>query len=303
MSLQMRFIRYAGLAALAIPAIAAIPASPGTVNFIEGQVSVDGREATSNSIGSSGLREGSVLRTGRGKAEVLLTPGVFLRVGNNSEIRMLSAGLMDTRIAVQRGTAMVEATDVRKENNIQLATAGLHAAIKDEGIYRIDADTDSVAVFKGKVEIREGDEKVEAKKGKTVTASGEEAPLTVQKFDVDEAKKTDDLYQWSNQRSKYLADATAATAQRVILQPSLWSGPGWYWNPWMSTYSWLPRGDAFYSPFGYGFYSPRYYTRPIYVVPRYRSYPRMRGPVMRGPMMRGPSMQGSMRSGGHRRGR
>ena len=37
------------------------------------------------------LNTGDVLDTAQGKAEILLTPGVFLRVGDNSEVRMGNA--------------------------------------------------------------------------------------------------------------------------------------------------------------------------------------------------------------------
>ena len=133
-------------------------------------------------------------------------------------------------------------------------------------------------MFKGKAEVRQDDETVEVKKGKAVVAS--DAHFKVEKFDAKEAKDTDELYQWSNLRSKYLADASAATAQGVSLQPSLWAGSGWYWNPWMGTYSWLPSGSAF-SPFGYSFYSPWSYSAPMYMTPRYRLQPRMRVPIGR----------------------
>lgn len=286
----------------ALPALAALPARPGTLNFVEGNVLVDGRPLTSNTIGAANVPAGSVLRTGNGKAEVLLTPGVFLRVGSNSEVRMIQSGLMDTRIQVDRGVALLEANDLHKENNIRIAAAGLNAAIKDEGLYRFDAENDSVAVFKGKAEVRQDDETVELKKGRTVLAAPD-AELKVEKFDVGEAKKTDELYQWSNLRSKYLAQASAVMARRVVGQPGLWSGAGWYWDPWMRSYSWLPSRSAFSSPFGYGFYSPwSYYTRPVYVVPRYG----MRRPGYVGGVRRGVHPGGGIghsRPGGRVRGR
>lgn len=266
-----------GLVALsggAIPALAAVPARPGTLNFIEGKVLVDGRDVGLQSVGAASVATGSVLRTQAGKAEMLLSPGIYLRLGADSEVRMDAAGLLDTRITVNRGSAMLEASDLKKENNIHIMSAGLSAAIKDEGLYRFDTETGYVAVFDGKAEVREGDEKVEVKKGKAVAASGEDAELKIEKFDVKEAKKTDELYQWSNLRSKYLSDASEATARRVIVQPGLWAGSGWYWNPYFGTYSWLPSRGSYFSPFGYGFYSPFYYSRPRYIVPRYRVGPR-----------------------------
>lgn len=255
------------LLSFAVAAHAAAPAHPGTINYLEGQVSIDGRTLTSDSVGSTDLQPGSTLKTESGKVEVLLTPGVFLRVGNNSEIRLTAAGLADMRVEVDRGTALLEATEVHDENHIQISDAGLTSTIEKEGLYRFDADRATVAVFDGKAEVRQGDQKVELKKGRQVVAGN--SPLRAEKFDRDAAKQSDQLYQWSSLRSKYLAEASAATAQRIIVEPGGWYGPGWYWDPWWRTYSWLP-GGAIYSPFGYGFYSPRAWS--YYGGPRYNGY-------------------------------
>ena len=46
------------LVGLSIPAYAVAPARPGTLNFIEGKVSVDGREVTSNRAPGTGHAHG-----------------------------------------------------------------------------------------------------------------------------------------------------------------------------------------------------------------------------------------------------
>ncbi len=58
------------------------------------------------------IKENEVFRTTEGMAEVLLTPGVFLRLGENSSIRMISSKLTDTRVEVLNGSAMVECDDL-----------------------------------------------------------------------------------------------------------------------------------------------------------------------------------------------
>jgi hypothetical protein len=259
---------------LALPAVGAIAAHPGTINYVEGSVSVNGETVAPSSIGSADLRPGAVLKTQSGKAEVLLTPGVFLRIGNHSQVRMVSNGLTDTRVAVDSGTALLEATEVHEENNIQVASSSLTTTVEKQGLYRFDADRSAVAVFDGKAKVREGDSSVEIGKGKEVVGTHSGVLLKQQKFDRDEARKTDELYKWSSLRSKYLSEASAATAQRVVVEPGAWYGSGWYWNPGFRSYSWLPAGDGFYSPFGYGFYSPWSAWSPVYAVPRYRAYPR-----------------------------
>src|SRR5271170_3819188 len=71
------------------PAIAAGSAVPGGLNYVEGQVTVAGQPVTSRSVGLVQLEPDQVLQTGRGRAELLLTPGVFLRLGDNSSVRLI----------------------------------------------------------------------------------------------------------------------------------------------------------------------------------------------------------------------
>jgi hypothetical protein len=78
-------------------------ALPGTLNYVEGNVSMGTQALNSKSIGSAELQPGQSLVTGKGKAEVLLTPGVFLRVGNNSSVQMISPSLTDTEVGLDKG--------------------------------------------------------------------------------------------------------------------------------------------------------------------------------------------------------
>ena len=77
-------------AILSAPAWASKTALPGTLNYVEGNASIGEQTLNSQSIGSAELQPGQSLVTGNGKAEVLLIPGVFLRVGNNSSVKMIS---------------------------------------------------------------------------------------------------------------------------------------------------------------------------------------------------------------------
>ena len=68
-----------------------------------------------------------------------------------------------------------------------------------------------------------------------------------------------DLFRWSSLRSGYLAeanvDAAGIYAQNGWGGPSWW-GADWYWDPWFDAFTFLPGDGIFYSPFGWGFYSP-----------------------------------------------
>jgi len=70
-------------------------AVPGSLNYVEGQVSMGTKALDSKSIGTAELQTGQSLTTEKGKAEVLLTPGVFLRVGGNQRRRRHSQVVED----------------------------------------------------------------------------------------------------------------------------------------------------------------------------------------------------------------
>src|ERR1700733_15486997 len=69
---------------------------PGMVNYVEGQASIGGQPLNQNSIGSARLDAGQSLANPKRRAEVLLTPGVILRIDGNSAVMMNSPDLADT---------------------------------------------------------------------------------------------------------------------------------------------------------------------------------------------------------------
>jgi hypothetical protein len=261
---------------LAAPALAAIPAHPGMLNYVEGQASINGRAVTNSNVGTADVGQGQVIETGQGKAEILLTPGVFLRLGDNSAIRMDSNGLTDTRVSILRGRAMIEADNLLKQNNITVTDQSAVTRLEKNGVYSFSASPSQVATFDGKAKVTENDQNVSIGKGHEADLN---APLHAVKFDV-KADENDPLYQWSKVRSSYLAEANIDTARTVVVNGG-WYGPGWYWDPWFAMYSWIPGNGIFWNPFGWGFYSPVYvWSAPRYLYhgyAGYRGYPAYRG--------------------------
>src|ERR1019366_10553647 len=90
------------------PMWGAVPPQPGTINYIEGQSSVGGHVLSENSVGSTKLLAGQSLSTQNGRAEILLTPGVFLRIAKNSTVDMISPDLANTILLLEKGRALVE---------------------------------------------------------------------------------------------------------------------------------------------------------------------------------------------------
>jgi hypothetical protein len=248
----------APLAVLILPlasAIAAGSAVPGALNYVEGQVNVAGQPVTPQSVGLVQLEPNQVLQTGRGgRAELLLTPGVFLRLGDNSSVRLISPNLGDTRVEVLEGRAFVEVTEIFKDNNLWVMLDGASARLDKEGLYSFDAGAGQVRVFDGKATVQADDRTMDLTKGRELTLMG---PFKTTHFDAKAASGQDTLYAWSNLRSEYEAQASMQSARNVFVGGApYWYGPGWYWNPYWGMYGFIPADGIWYSPFGWPFYSP-----------------------------------------------
>src|ERR1700728_5456463 len=143
-------------------------AVPGTLNYVEGQVSIGDQALNSKSIGTAELQPGQSLVTEKGKAEVLLTPGVFLRIGNNSSVKMISPSLTDTEVGLDKGHAMVEVAEIHPENDIQIDVNGLKTRLVKTGLYDFNLNQDQLRVFDGQAFVEGTSKNVTVKSGHEV---------------------------------------------------------------------------------------------------------------------------------------
>lgn len=250
-------------AALSVPLWGADPAQPenskpsaarpGTLNYVEGQVSMDGQSVGPEAIGTAELSPNQSLETQAGKAELLLTPGIFLRMGDNSSVTMISPRLTDTELRLDKGEANVEAAELRPQTDIVVEAGGARVRLAEAGLYGIDANNGIVRVYSGEVYVDANNREIDAKSGSQF-AFNADSPMQPEQFDQDQAQ--DDLYQWSSLRSSYLAEANVDRAQPDQMGNSY--GDGWDWDPNYDSYTFVPADGVFYSPFGWGFYSPYY---------------------------------------------
>jgi len=239
---------------LALPAAAASSAIPGTLNYVEGQVTIAGQTIAPSSVGAVQLQPGQALDTGPGRAEILLTPGVFLRVGDNSAVRLVSPDLANTRVEVLRGQAIVEVAELFKDNNLWVLMHGSSTRLDKQGLYAFNADTQLVQVFDGKATVEQNDRTKDLDKGRELALNGN---WKVTHFDTKAQAAQNSLYAWSNLRSEYEAEASMQSARNIYVSGwPYWYGPGWYWNPYWDMYGFIPGDGIWFSPFGWPFYSP-----------------------------------------------
>jgi hypothetical protein len=247
------------------------PAAPGTVNYIEGQTSIDSHSLNSNSIRWPELRPGQSFSTGRGKAEILLTPGVFLRVGNNSSVK-ISPRISGIEVGVDKGHAMIEVADIDRDTNIFVTEGGARTRLVGPGLYDFNLNQDKLRVFDGKAVVEDGRSPVKVEGGHEITVASNDhsQPQHFSKKSYEEG----DLYRWSSLRSAYLAEANVDAAH--LYEANGWGpwGPGWcgadwYWDPWFDAFTFIPEDGIFYSTFGWGFYSPRLVFKAPFYPERY----------------------------------
>jgi hypothetical protein len=251
-------------------------AHSGTLHYFEGDVSIDGTAVQAKVARFPEVKEQSVLSTGRGRAEVLLTPGVFLRIGENSSIRMIDNRLISTRVDILSGNAIVESDDPQmdlKDAPVVLLYKDYEIRMLKHGLFEINSDPGQMKVFKGEAVVQAAgtaQNRVTVKEGRLLDFS---AALLTEKFDE---RSGDDLYLWARDRSQNLSAANMSSARSLSsgygsgyasgfgsgygygglgTGSGAWNG-GWYYNPYFDMFTFVPGSGTLWNPWGYGFFSP-----------------------------------------------
>jgi len=240
-----------------------ISAHSGVVQYVEGDVSIDNQPIHPKFAQFPEVKPDQVIAAGEGRVELLLTPGVFLRLAESSSVRMLSNSLSNTRLAMVSGSALVEVGELLPGNTITFEAAGAQIALPHQGLYRIDTNPARVRVYEGQARVSTESAQTLAKKGHEVALDS--PTLAASNFDV---KDTDSFYRWGARRAEYVSAANVTSA-RVAANPdsssyyaSGYTGVGagpygaWSWNPWFGMFTYLPAYGTYFSPFGSAFYSP-----------------------------------------------
>jgi len=215
---QGRFMRYGrasafwilGLVvALTLPAggQSVISTHSGTVHFFEGAVYLGDQPLQSHLGKFTSIPQGGELRTVEGRAEVLLTPGVIIRIGERTTIRLLANQLSDTRVELLAGSVIVDSSEPAPGTLVTLLYKNWSTSFPEQGIYRIDSEPPCLWVFQGKAEVSAGN-----KDGAILVGQGMDmpfAPVLVPSRFVDHPR--DALSIWAEGRRQSIsADNTIA---------------------------------------------------------------------------------------------
>jgi hypothetical protein len=243
----------AALAVAAMPVASAqsvISARSGLVHYVEGRVFLNDQLIEPKFGEFPQLKENQELRNEDGRAEVLLTPGVFLRIAENSAVRMVNNRLIDTRVEFLSGEALLQVDELLQGNSITIAWQDYTIRFLKSGVYRLSAEPAELRVYDGEASVALNGETKTVKEGHALAMDG---GFQLAKFDKNDV---DDLYRWSRLRSQYIAMANVSSAKTLWDTGMYWGMSGWYWNPFFGMYTFVPFGGMFYDPWGFAFWSP-----------------------------------------------
>jgi hypothetical protein len=245
-----------------------VKAVAGGINFVSGDVKLQetGQSGWQRLTLKDDLKSGDIVKSGSdGRAEILLNPGSYLRLGFNSEIELTDASLDTLSVKLFKGSAVIEAAGYEDMPlAIAVNTPQTTLLIVRRGIYRINitpANETEVAVKKGRAVVGKGQAAV-VKSGNVarVGASG----VALAKLDK---KNLDALDLWSKERADELAKLNERLRRkeaRTLLASTYlgrfnsgfgrYGGHGvWVYSATAGCYTFLPFYGSWNSGYGYSY--------------------------------------------------
>ncbi len=266
-----------------------ISANAGGVNYVEGKVAVAQKSGKSgNLLKGDNIEVGDKVTTGtNGKAEILLNPGSYIRLAENSGFEFNNTSLDDLQVKLTAGSAMFEViTDNDFKFVVQTPTNRFN--IIQSGVYRVDVASDGsgkIEVWKGKAEVGTGNTTI-IKGGRQATVNN--GQVMVEKFKRDDKES---LAAWSKNRAKELAKVNSRLERNSLRSTllssfnnngwNLYNSYGlWVFDPFSRNHCFLPFGYGWSSPYGFDFGRDLWYFRLPQTIynqppPYYRSPPNM----------------------------
>ena len=212
-----------------------ISTKAGLVNHIQGVTNVKLMDQ---------VPAGAPIRTALdGYVEILLTPGSFLRLDENSEAVLDDVNIAHVAVRIVKGSAVIEIVEIDKDYPVRVTTGNLKIELAETGLYRF---ADGVAtVLQGK--LRTGDSKFTYEKGWQVFyrdnyRAKKSGPLQPTGLDI-----------FSQTRSERIAYANYNVADSLRSTPALPDYRYWLFYPGFGAYTFIPHSNRT-SPYGYRYF-------------------------------------------------
>ncbi|MCL4782875.1 MAG: hypothetical protein KJZ70_07570 [Bryobacterales bacterium] len=237
----------------------AVSAKSGMVNYFEGKVLLNGEPLVFDRARFPQIPEGGTLEaTPEGRAEVMLSPGVLMWVGEGAKVELVADNLLNAKVRVLAGSVVISGTEFSDDMSLTVLVNEDAVVIRKRGIYRFDSAPASLYVYEGEATVARAAGLTKVKKGRTLALSQPQAEVA--KFDKDE---TSALLAWAESRDSQIQTASLSSARGMAIgrYPSLGysslGGTGyWLYNPYFGMYSFVPMNRMLLSPFGYYYLNP-----------------------------------------------
>ena len=177
----------------------------GIVNYWDGAVYIDGQPAMKRFGTFPSLRDGSDLFTQEGRAELQLGPDVFVRLGTNSAVRMVSSSLADTQVRITNGSVIFDSGNAPTPGTVTLLAGDAKLRIDVPTRLRVDLDPPQLLVSKGEVKVEQADGVTPVRADQMLSLAGESVVRRMTGGNDDEL----DLWSLDRNRAIYLSLATS----------------------------------------------------------------------------------------------
>ena len=212
---QGRSALWAGvICVLAFLAVASSAQSPysrqaGLIFHVEGKAQVVGEsEPLSSDKRLRHLKAGEHLRTQEGRVEVILAPGLILRVGEHTEFEMVRAHLSEITVRMISGSAILQVVSNAHSGSLSVLCGDKVVRFQKLGVYRLDVGAEKslgLKVFGGQAVVSaNGFEQKVKKKWSLELADSAGRPLLA-KFD---RSQKDSLDEWHHDRKAVIKVVT-----------------------------------------------------------------------------------------------
>lgn len=189
-----------------------IPAKGGLVSYAD-EAYLDDKSIDVSPSHLTFVKNGSVVRTADGRAEVLVGACAAIWIGENSSFRMAATEANHQSIDILAGSLVIATGGGDSNENPTLKFKGFRVDLKRKGAYRFDVQPPEMKVMSGKAVVRTSAQVVGVTDGRFFAP---DAPVTSGKID---RQRKDALEAWSDERAALLSHMVLQVSVRDSAPP------------------------------------------------------------------------------------
>ena len=214
------------------------------------------------------IKAGGGLRTtGNSRAELLLSPGTYLRLAENTEIEVTGTTYRGMRFRVVQGTVIIESANLNPRiHSLTMSTPSAELQMETSGLYRLDVvpgQESAVSIYKGRV-LWTGTEgrKTQLKSGRRWLLGDSSSSSEPRSSGLDKNNRKDPLNLWSRLRARELVQVNAglSLASRDSAYPGFGyqNRGGWVLSSKSQWFTYVPFDSSPRSPYGFHYTNIRW---------------------------------------------